>query len=147
MLTFSGHTDMENYRKECDARDRASLEYRRKEARIQRLEECNDNQRIQVEEQRNQELETLARIDVREYFKSCKNHRRMSLALRAKESRRHTEWVRRKEEEEQSQRLLDERLRARDSRNVELARQKEKRDRAIDALKHAECTFSSFPPV
>jgi hypothetical protein len=114
---------------------------------IQRLEDSNAEERAREAQERNQELESLARMDVQEYIKVVKNQRRASLAFRAKESRRFAAWVRREEEREQNQRLLDERLRARDSRSMELARQKEKRDRAIDALRHAECTFSSFPQV
>jgi hypothetical protein len=114
---------------------------------IQRLESNNEVERAREAQQRNQELDSLARTDVQEYIKVSKNQRRVSLALRAKESRRHAEWVRREELRELNQRLVDERLRARDSRSMELARQKEKRDLAIDALRHAECTFSSFPPV
>ncbi|CAB9515153.1 expressed unknown protein [Seminavis robusta] len=144
-LKAADHQDVARYQKECSERDRTSLEFRRKEAMIHRLEEANQLQIERDLEGRNKEIEALARIDVQGYIKSCKNERRKSLAHRAKERRRHADWARRKEQEEQNQRSLDERLRARDSRTMELARQKERRDRALDALRHSECTFSSFP--
>ena len=144
-MHISGLKDVEKYRQECAGRDRASFEYRRKEAMIQRLEEANEEQRIRENQEADYQLEALARIDVQEYIKRCKSQRRLSLASRAKEKRRHAEWARREEERVQNQRHDDERVRARDSRNMELARQKEKREKAIEALRHAECSFSSFP--
>jgi hypothetical protein len=145
IFPFSGHKDVQNYIEECAERDRNSLEYRRKESMIQRLEEMNAAQKEREVEERNQQLEALARTDLQEYIKNCKTQRRKSLALRAKEKRRHAEWLRQEEKKEIEQRILDSRLRARDNRSMELARQKEKTQKALDALRHAKCTFSSFP--
>ena len=135
---------MEQYRKECAERDRASLEYRRKEAMIQTLEESNRLEREREEEGKMVELETLARQDVEGYIKSCKNQRRKSLALRAKERRRHVEYMNSQEEYQLQEQMSDARLKARDNRSMELARQRERSERAMEALRHANCTFSSF---
>lgn len=136
---------MNEYRKECAERDRASLEFRRKEAMIRRLEESNRLERERAKEERNLELEGLARRDVEEYFKSCKNQRRKSLAHRAKEKRRHMDWLRSEQQRQLQERSNDERMKARDSRSMQLARQKEKTEQALKALRHADCTFSTFP--
>lgn len=136
---------MENYKDECAERERISLEYRGKESMIQRLEAMNVLQKEREVEERNHELDTLARTDVQEYIKSCKNQRRKSLAFRAKEKRRHFAWVRKEEKKDQEQRSMNTRLRSRDYRSMELARQKERTEKALDALRHASCTFSSFP--
>ena len=135
---------MEQYRKACAERDRASLEYRRKEAMIQALEESNRREREREEEGKMLQLEALARQDVEGYIKSCKNQRRKSLALRAKERRRHVEWVQSQKESQLHQQMNDSRLRARDYRSMELARQRERSEQAIEALRHANCTFSSL---
>ena len=114
---------------------------------IRRLEEMNTLQREREIEEQNQQLEALARTDVQEYIKNCKTQRRKSLALRAKERRRHAQWVRQQEQREVEERSNDTRLRGRDLRSMELARQKERTAQAMDALRHATCTFSSFPPA
>ena len=67
---------------------------------MQRLEE--EERRLE-QLQRDEEafkLDSLARKDVEEYYKDCQRRRRKSLALRAKEMRRHVEWKKRKEQEE-----------------------------------------------
>ena len=112
---------------------------------IRRLEESNRLEREREKEEKLMELETLARQDVEGYIKSCKNQRRKSLALRAKERRRHVECMRIEVERQHQEQISDARLRARDSRSVELARQRERSERAMEALRHANCTFSSFP--
>ena len=142
-ILFAGQKDVESYKRECAERDRASLEYRRKEAMIRDLEESNRSQREREQQAQNFELETLARLDVQEYIKKCKNQRRKSLALRAKERRRHAEWKRTEEQKRLQEQSLDSRLKARDSRNMELERQKEKMRIATEALRHADCTFSN----
>ena len=135
---------MQKYKEECAERERISLEYRRTESMIQKLEETAALQKEREVEERNQQLEALARTDLQEYIKNCKSQRRKSLAFRAKEKRRHAEWVRNQEKKELEQRSLDTRLRARDSRSMELARQKERTEKAMDALRHARCTFSGL---
>lgn len=141
--TSLGHHDVEDYKKECAERDRASLEFRRKEAMIRRLEEGNRLQKERELEERNLDLEALARIDLQEYAKSCKNQRRKSLALRAKERRRQKQWRCREKERQLLEQSEDARIKARDLRSMELARQKEKMRITTEALRHADCTFSN----
>lgn len=143
--SFLGHQDVESYKRERAERDRASLEFRGKETIIRRLEEQNRLELEREKEARNFELETQARQDMEEYLKKCKNRRRRSLAHRAKDRRRHAEWVRAEEERQIHEQTKTARLKARDSRSMELARQRERTEQAMVALRHANCTFSSFP--
>jgi len=139
--------DVEAYQKECADRKRASFQYRLKEARIQRLEEEERRQQQQDLDDANFQLETLARTDVEEYIRDCKARRRMSLALRAKEKRRHAKYYRQQadEEREAQSRLVRDRLM--DQRHVELARQKERAEAALEAVRHAGCSFNPFANV
>eukprot|EP00552_Chaetoceros_brevis_P001845 CAMPEP_0197738478 /NCGR_PEP_ID=MMETSP1435-20131217/14860_1 /TAXON_ID=426625 /ORGANISM="Chaetoceros brevis, Strain CCMP164" /LENGTH=91 /DNA_ID=CAMNT_0043327397 /DNA_START=45 /DNA_END=316 /DNA_ORIENTATION=+ len=77
-------------------------------------------------EQKRRDLETLARKDVDEYVDDCKKRRRMSLALRAKESRWHVEWNKEKEDIERERKSRHTRNMGLDMRYVELAKEKEK---------------------
>jgi hypothetical protein len=132
------------YKKSCAARERASLQYRQKEARVQRLEEEERRmQQLQVDSS-NFELESEARSDVEEYIACCKRRRRLSLAFRAKEKRRHAEWFRRQEEEERQARSREVRNRLIDRRYEELARQQERARIAMDAIRHSNCSFNPF---
>lgn len=135
---------MEQYKERCAERDRASLEFRRKEANIQRLEGKNRTERERKVEEQNLELEALARSDVERYQKQCKNNRRKSLAFRAKERRQNAQWERSEHERRIQQIIRDARLRARDARAVELARQKERAELTMDAIRHADCGFSTM---
>jgi colicin import membrane protein len=126
-------------------RDRASLVFRRKEANIQRLEEEERRQAEYQVEQENRKLEDAARRDVEEYIKDCKDRRRLSLAFRAKEKRAHAEWERREAERRRAQQSRDTRDRAIDQRHVEAARQKERAKIALNAIRHAGCTFAVNP--
>lgn len=136
--------DIEAYRRECAERDRKSFEYRRKEARIQRIQEEERLLKQRELDDKNFELETLARVDVKEYVKDCKRRKRLSLAFRAKEKRHHAEWQSEQNEtdqDEQSRRVHD---RLMDQRHVELAQQKERARYALEAIRHAGCSFNPF---
>ncbi len=98
------------------------------------------------EDQRRRELETLARSDVEEYIKDCKKRRRMSLAVRAKEHRNHLQWKRRQAQNEFEEKSRISKNAALDRKYVELAKEKERARIALDALKHAKCTFSTSNP-
>jgi len=137
--------DVENYKAQCAARDRASLCYRQKEARIQRLQ-AEDEYQEQLEiKAENAALVAADRRDVEKYLDDCKTRRRLSLAYRAKEKRQHIEWEKREAEKELERRSRDTRLRAMDSRYVELEKQKERAKAALDAHRHAGCTFAVNP--
>mmetsp|Transcript_17665 Transcript_17665/g.19878 ORF Transcript_17665/g.19878 Transcript_17665/m.19878 type:complete len:222 (+) Transcript_17665:25-690(+) len=136
---------IQEYRKACSDRDRASLCFRRKEAHLQRLEEEEDRQRQEEMDEKNRKLEHAARSDVKTYIEDCKRRRRMSLVNRAKEKRRHAKWERDQAEVEQQRRHRDTRNRALDRRYVELAKQKELARIAMDAIRHAGCSFNVNP--
>jgi hypothetical protein len=143
-LRSEDQRDVDAYKKACAARERASLQYRQKEARIQRLEEEERRtQQLQIDSS-NFELESEARSDVEEYIASCKRRRRLSLAFRAKERRRHAEWLRHQEEQEREARSREVRDRLIDRRYEELARQQERARLAMDAIRHSNCSFNPF---
>ena len=142
LLKSADQKDVEAFRKELADRDRASLQYRRKEAQIQRLEEEERELKRQEEESANEQLESLARADVEEYLNSCKQRRRLSLAFRARETRRHVDWRRKMTHDSIEQRRREVRNRLLDSRSVEQAKRREKTEKAIEALKHASCSFN-----
>ena len=136
------HQEMETYIKKCAERDRASFEYRRKDTRIQRLQEEEMLMTRREQELNNQKLETLARFDVVDYVNDCMKRRRMSLACRAKEKRKQAQWCRlkkKKEIDEQSRRVHDQLM---DQKYVELAKQKDRARLALNAIRHAGYTFN-----
>lgn len=143
ILKAIDHQEMETYKKKCSERDRASFEYRRKDARMLRIQEKETLAKLRDLELENQKLETLARNDVVEYVNDCKKRRRMSLASRAKEKRKHAEWYRLKKEEEQyeqSRRVRDQLM---DQKYIELAQQKERARVVLNAIRHAGYTFET----
>ena len=145
MFNLSGHQDVEDYKKELAARDRASFVFRRKEARLQRIEEQVEKDELEEIEAANNRLETLARADVEQYLLECRHRRRLSLAFRAKERRRHMKWDRQQREQERLQKNRDTRDNAMDHKVIELARQKERAQEAMDNIRHAARLSSSNP--
>lgn len=141
-LRSQDHKDIEAYKQACASRDRASLQYRRTEAQVQRLEQ--EERLIQERKQQeiNQDLESLARSDVQVYINSCKERRRLSLAFRAKEKRRQAEWLQQRVEGERQDISRQVRNRLLDRRYEELARHQERARIAMDAIRHAGCTFN-----
>lgn len=125
------------YQEECAARDRNSLAFRGKELCRQHLEMSVDEEKQKEVERKNHELESLARKDVDEYLKECRRRRRMSLATRAKETRRYASWKREQEEKERQERRQLVHGRLMDLHSVELARQEERAKEALEAIRHA----------
>lgn len=136
IMKSNDQKDVTVYKKECADRDRRSLEYRRKEARLQRIHA----QQIEQQQYHNHVdgflLDTQAWVDVQEYVKECKVRRRHSLAFRAKEKRKHVEWEKRRIEHERKERSKFVRDQLYDQRHVELARQKERAQHALEAIQH-----------
>eukprot|EP00978_Attheya_sp_CCMP212_P009216 scaffold21752_cov56-Attheya_sp.AAC.1 len=133
----TGHRDVENYRKECEARDRTSLVFRRKEAFVHRIEaEIQEEKQKEVEHE-SYELDAAGRRDVEEYAKECKKRRRLSLAFRATEKRRHAEWGKEQTRAETEQRSHDTTLRAMDRLYIERAKMKERARVAMLAMRHS----------
>jgi len=139
------HKELEEYRSACAARDRASLAYRRKEAYLQRLRKLQEKEIENQEQAAINQLEDSAHLDVLEYVEECKMRRRLSLVYRANEKRRHREWERLKKEEEREQLHRSTKLVSLDRKYVELAKQKERACIALDALRHAGCSFNVNP--
>jgi hypothetical protein len=109
------------------------------------LEEEDRKEEQRKVDKANFALEDAARQDVQQYLKDCGERRRMSLALRAKEQRRHVLWQEREAERRRQQQNRDTRDRALDQRHMEMARQKERAHIALDAIRHAHCTFAINP--
>ena len=145
MLKWAAQDDVKVYLDECAARDRASLVFRRKEAHLQRLKE--EERRVQELEERKEssELEAAAGRDVQEYVERCKKRDRLSLAFRAKEKRRHAEWDKQAAQTKIDERNRDIRDRAMDRRYVQLAQERERAKKAIEAIRHAGRNFASNP--
>ncbi|GKY98721.1 hypothetical protein MPSEU_000828400 [Mayamaea pseudoterrestris] len=139
--------DVDQYNSKCAARDRTSLQYRGKEAHVRRIEAKEQQLQEQQYNHSNFELETQARQDVEEYIRECKQRRRMSLALRAKEKSRHFQWRSQKANEERAAYSQEVRSRLKDQRSAELARQEERARRALEAIQHAGCSFNPFSSV
>ena len=131
---------------QCAERDRASLCFRGKELQTQKLIIQQNQEEDYEQDQRRRELETLARSDVDEYINDCKRRRRKSLALRAKEHRFHLDWKQRQAQTEREVKSRYTKNAALDRKYVELAREKERAKIALDALRHAQCTFSTSNP-
>jgi hypothetical protein len=146
-LRAQDQKNVEGYRKGLAERDRLSFEYRLKEARIQRIDEEDQRVRHQQVEAENFQLDTLAQSDVEDYLKDCKDRRRLSLAFRAKEKRHHAQWEHQEAEQEREERSRQVRGRLMDRHYVELARQQERAQIAIDAIRHAGCSFNPFSGV
>ena len=136
VMRAADQKNVEAYRSECAERGRKSLEYRRKEARAQRIREEERLVKQQDLDEQNFALELNAQRDVEEYVQQCKLRRRLSLAFRAKEKRRHFQWKREQHENEldEHSRLVHDRLM--DQRHAELASQQERAKSALIALQH-----------
>lgn len=142
LLRAAGRKDMEAYKEKCAQRDRTSLEFRRKEANVQRMEEKRKQQEEFEVEQSNHALEDEAHWDVAEYIRDCKDRRRLSLAFRAKEKRGHRRWEQKAAHNDLERRMQDMRLRSLDKRQEEIARREERKRIAMDAIRHAGCSFN-----
>lgn len=147
VFTMLGRSDVEGYRAECDARDRASFCFRRTESRLQRLHEEEDKQRQFEVDEESRKMEDLARDDVKVYVKSCQNRRRLSLAFRAKEKCRHAQWRRKQSRKEIEKRSKDTMYHSIDQKYIQLAKEKERAKNALDAMYHLSkgCTFAQNP--
>jgi hypothetical protein len=136
LLRAAAQKDVETYRNECAMRDRASLEYRRKEALVQRVQSEDQRAEQMHVEARNFQLESQAHSDVEMYLKTCRQRRRLSLAFRAKEKRHHGDWRQKQVLLQQQQQGRAVRDRMADRRYEELARQQERGRIAMDSIIH-----------
>jgi len=144
-LQAACNRDLNKYKAQCAERNRVSFQFRRNEAIIQRT---GKEIRIATEkesEQENRNLDDKAHQDVAEYINDCKRKKRLSLAYRAKEKRRHAEWKKKLDEMKRVELSREVRNRALDSRYVQLAEEEERAKKAMDALRHAEYNFAVNP--
>ena len=142
---LSGQQDVENFKKEVAMKMRKSLQFRGKEAKMRRLDEENQRRMMLSKQHQSFELDSLARLDVEEYLKECKQRRRKSLAFRAKENRRHAEWKQRQHDKEIEERHESGHFQALDYQYMALAEQQERARIAMDALRNAGCKINGNP--
>ncbi|GMI18529.1 hypothetical protein TrLO_g14883 [Triparma laevis f. longispina] len=145
-LAAAAARDVKGYQKSCAARDRASSCFRAKESRIQRMEEESRIAKQREIDEENNELEAAARQDVKAYVKQCKARRRMSLATRAQEKRHAAEVQRFAAEEEAARFKKEVRNRQLDAKYAALAKERAQAMRALENLKHANCSFAALNP-
>jgi hypothetical protein len=113
------------------------LVFRRKEAFVHRIEVEIQQEKEKEVEHESYELDAAGRRDVEEYAKECKKRRRLSLAFRATEKRRHAEWDKEQTRAEIEQRSHDTTLRAMDRLYIERAKMKERARVAMLAMRHS----------
>jgi hypothetical protein len=107
----------------------------------------NDKQVQLQEEHRSHLLDTAAWQDVNEYLAECNMRKRLSLAFRAKEKRRHFQFEKKQAALKVQQQHRDTQYRSEDARHVEMANLKEKARLALESFKqHASCTFGGANP-
>ncbi|GAX10046.1 hypothetical protein FisN_25Lh103 [Fistulifera solaris] len=136
-LRAADQREVQQYRNDCAARDRASLEFRRKEARAQKITEQIHLIEQQAIDSKNFLLECDAHRDVEEYLKDCKRRRRLSLAFRAKERRLHSQWQQKKADETRQQISDEVQGRLLDRHYIELAQHEERTRLALKSIRSA----------
>ncbi|KAL3822855.1 hypothetical protein ACHAXA_006219 [Cyclostephanos tholiformis] len=147
-LNAACQRDVRQYQEECAARDRASLRLRGKINFASRLQAENDRQVELLAAHQSHLLDTAAWKDVNEYLAECKLRKRLSLAFRAKEKRRHFLIEKKQAEVRVQKQHRDTLYRSEDARNVEMANLKEKARLALESFKrHPNCTFGANPFV
>jgi hypothetical protein len=147
VLRADDSKNMELYLKECADRDRRSLVYRGKETTLRRLREEEITEEQRENDAKAFNLDMQAWHDVQEYVSDCNYRRRLSLAYRAKEKRRHAQWKNKQLQEERDALSKQVRDRLIDQHHIEAAKQKERAKIALEALRHLErCTTASHNP-
>jgi len=142
----SGQRDVPQYKKECAARDCASLRLNGKEKFSRRMEDQNDKEIKLQEDHDSHLLDTGAWQDVNDYVKECSRRNRLSLALRAKEKRHHKQVKKEQAEQRIYQQQLYTHYRSVDARYVEMAKLKEKARIALESFNRSPtCSFGGNP--
>lgn len=94
-------------------------------------------------------LDTAAWQDVNDYAKECNRRKRLSLAFRAKEKRRHFQIEKEQAELKIQHQQRDTYYRSADARYIEMAKLKEKANMALALLLSGDgspsCTFGANP--
>lgn len=111
-----------------------------------RMQDENDKQ-IQLQyDHQSHLLDAAAWQDVNEYVKECNRRKRLSLAFRANEKRRHYQLEKQEAQLKVQRQHHDTQCRSEDARYVEMAKLKEKARLAIESFnRHPSVTFGSNP--
>lgn len=145
-MLLPGQRDVENYKEECAARDRASFCLRGKEHFSNRMRSENDRQVKLQHDHESHLLDTAAWQDVNDYVKECNRRKRLSLAFRAKEKRHHYQIEKMHAEMKIRQQHMDTRLRSEDARYIEMAKLKERARIALESFNRSPtCSFGGNP--
>ncbi len=111
-----------------------------------RLQAENDRQFELQGDHQSHLLDTAAWQDVNEYLAECKLRKRLSLAFRAKEKRRHFQIEKKEAELRVQQQHRETQYRSDDARHVEMENLKEKARLALESFKrNPSCTFGTNP--
>ena len=135
-LKLAGERDADEYRREMNEERRKSFAFRNEEGRRQREEE--EQQRIDevIAESESIQLKLAGERDADVYRRQMAARKRASLQYRNKEGRIHRMVEANQRADELNQRHVDSKLRSVDAASIELARQKEKAQRALFELEH-----------
>lgn len=111
-----------------------------------RMQEENERQVQLHDDHESHLLNAAAWQDVNDYVKECNRRKRLSLAFRANEKRRHYQLEKQQAELRVQQQHHDTQCRSEDARYVEMAKLKEKARLAIESFsQHPNFTFGSNP--
>lgn len=143
---FLGQRDVQRFREECAARDRTSLCLRGKVHFANRMQDENERQAQLQNNHQSHLLNAAAWKDVNDYVKECNRRKRLSLAFRANEKRRHYQLEKQEAHLRVQQQHYDTQCRSEDARYVEMAKLKEKARLAVESFsQHPSSSFGSNP--
>lgn len=112
---------------------------------MQRLEEEEQRLEQMQKDEESAKLDALAQQDVEDYYKDCRKGRRKSLALRAKERRQHVEWNTKRAKTKTRERAHTSHLNSLDIHHMALAKERERAQKAMDALRNAGYNWKGNP--
>ena len=109
--------------------------------------QAENNRELKSEEDHESHvLDTAAWQDVNDYVGECNRRKRLSLAFRAKEKRRHFQVEKEQHELKIHRQHLDTHYRSEDARYIEMAKLKEKARIALESFNRSPtCSFGSNP--
>eukprot|EP00584_Thalassiosira_punctigera_P010330 CAMPEP_0172526084 /NCGR_PEP_ID=MMETSP1067-20121228/1089_1 /TAXON_ID=265564 ORGANISM="Thalassiosira punctigera, Strain Tpunct2005C2" /NCGR_SAMPLE_ID=MMETSP1067 /ASSEMBLY_ACC=CAM_ASM_000444 /LENGTH=460 /DNA_ID=CAMNT_0013309521 /DNA_START=3 /DNA_END=1385 /DNA_ORIENTATION=+ len=145
-LNAACQRDVRRYKEECAAKDRASLRLKGMEHFTGRMQGESNKEYKSQEDHKSHMLDTAAWQDVNEYVEECKRRKRLSLAFRAKEKRRHFQIAKEQAKSKIHQQHIDTLYRSEDARYIEMAKLKEKARIALEAMNQSPtCSFGANP--
>ncbi|KAL7554993.1 hypothetical protein ACHAWF_018581, partial [Thalassiosira exigua] len=134
LLKWAGENDARQYVADQAEICRQSLCLRGKEHFSTRMQAEKEREVQSEADHESHLLDTAAWQDVNDYVKECNRRKRLSLAFRAKEKRRHVQVEKEQAELKIHQQHVDTKLRSEDARYIEMARLKEQARIALDSL-------------